>query len=93
MAKSNHVITTKAALEQEFHENGWEERLSKCVAAPVDADFEFASNTRSYRRQSLVKHYEDGKLIAFTIDYTLHDDTQIRQLKMLLINGIRNIVQ
>ena len=91
-AKFNHIITTKAALDDEFQKNGWEERLSKCSREHVDSDFEYASNTRSYRRQALVKHFENGELVAFTVEYTMQDDSRIRQLKMLLINGIRNIV-
>ena len=88
--KSNHVITTKAALEQEFQNGGWEKRLSKCQQKRVDKDFELALSAR-YRRQELVEHYEGDLLVAFTIEYTMHEGSRICHLKMLLINEIRNI--
>ena len=90
-AKFDYVITTQAALELEFQTNGWEDRLSKCRQERLDRDYEYASNTRSYRRQELVEHYEGNLLIAFTIEYTMHDNTTKTKLKMLLINGIRHV--
>ncbi len=90
--KSEHLITTKDALEREFENNGWEARLSSCRKEYKDQDYEFATSSRSYRRQQLVKHYDDDSLVAFTIEYTMHDGSKVLQLKMLLINGIRHIV-
>jgi hypothetical protein len=92
MANSNHVNTTRAALEEEFYTNGWKDRLAKCRQERVDKDYEFASNTRAYRRQCLVEHYEGDLLVAFTIEYTYWDDRVVSRLKMLLINDIPHIV-
>jgi hypothetical protein len=91
-AKSNYVTTTKAELEKEFQQNGWGARLSKCEPERVDKNFEFSAGSQNYRRQTLTKHFENGELIAFTIEYTLHNGQQIRQLKMLVVNGVRHIV-
>lgn len=90
--KSNYVITTKDALENEFLSNNWEARLNKCRQVHRDKDFEFVSDTRPYRRQHLVEHYEGDDLIAFSIDYILHDGSALRRIKMLKVNGIRLLV-
>jgi hypothetical protein len=79
-------------LEKEFQSNGWELRLSKCEQKRVDPDFEFAAGSRSYHRQVLTKFYENDLLVAFIVDYTLHDGRQIRHPKMLLVDGVRHIV-
>jgi hypothetical protein len=83
------ITTTSAALKQEYHLHGWQERLSKCT--PVRVDDESSSPSRFYRSQKLVKYFEGAHLIAFVIYYELHDGTVSTVPRMLLIDGIRHI--
>ncbi len=92
LVKHQSVFTTKAELEKEYEQNGWEERLKKCRHERVDPEYEFSAESKWYYRQMLIEHYEGDLMVAFTIDYILHDQSHLRLLKMLLVDGIRQIV-
>jgi hypothetical protein len=92
LTKHPHTLSTKAKLEKEYSANSWEQRLLQAKPKRVDPDYEFVTDSTWYRRQMLVEHYEGDVLIAFTIDYILHDGTLSRVVKMLLVNGVRHIV-
>jgi hypothetical protein len=92
LVKHPFVFVTKAELDQEYEQNDWEKRLKKCEQKRVDPDYDYAAESRRYYRQMLIEHYEGDLMVAFTIDYTLHDRSPLRVLKMLLVDGIRHIV-
>jgi len=92
LAKHPYVLSTKAELEQQYQANKWELRLLNCNQKRLDPDYDHSAESAWYRRQMLVEHYEGDTLVAFTIDYVLHDGSPLRVVKMLLINGVRNIV-
>jgi len=93
MAKTStpDVPTTPDELYKTYVQDGWGARLDACSKDRIDDDVEFAEGEKEYRRRRLSRHYENGVLIAFTIEHLYHDLHTSLKVKMLLIDGARHI--
>jgi hypothetical protein len=85
------IITTHAALKDEYQRNGWAARLLLCI--PVRRDRETSKPPIGFKTQKQISYFEDGIHIAHIFHYERNDGTTCVVPTMLKVNGVLHVAQ
>jgi hypothetical protein len=87
------VATTSKALDEEAVKGNWAKRLFDCRAEREDEVTHFDEGEREYHTRTLSRHYENGVQIAVSITYEYFAGNSRTTYLMLLIGGVRHMIQ
>ena len=80
---NDYRTLSQPELNAKFDQDGWAERLQNWTRVP-SGDTAWTAQAKPFRREVLTKYKDDeGNTRVFLIDYTLHDGTQRRAVRML----------